>query len=83
METLYASVSVCITKFKKNPSKVIDEADGRPVVVLSRDKPIFYAVAPGLIEALLENMDDGTLLKLVRERLSTESDIVLVDIDNI
>jgi len=68
MELLYTNASVSISELKKNPTAVIDEADGFPVAVLNHNKPAAYLVPAAAFEAMMERLDDIELAKLVRER---------------
>lgn len=68
MELLYTNASVSISELKKNPTAVIDEADGFPVAVLNRNKPAAYLVPAAAFEALMEKLDDLELARLVKER---------------
>ncbi|MGB9130208.1 MAG: type II toxin-antitoxin system prevent-host-death family antitoxin [Thiobacillus sp.] len=68
MELLYTNASVSITELKKNPTAVIEEADGFPVAVLNHNKPAAYLVPAAAFEAMMEKLDDIELAKLVRER---------------
>jgi antitoxin StbD len=68
MELLYTNASVSISELKKNPTAVIDEADGFPVAVLNRNKPAAYLVPAAAFEALMEKLDDLDLARLVHER---------------
>ena len=68
MELLYTNASVSISELKKNPTAVIDEADGFPVAVLNHNKPAAYLVPAAAFEAMMERLDDIELVKLVRER---------------
>ncbi len=68
MELLYTNASVSISELKKNPTAVIDEADGFPVAVLNRNKPAAYLVPAAAFEALMERLDDLELARLVQER---------------
>lgn len=68
MELLYTNASVSITELKKNPSAVIEEADGFPVAVLNHNKPAAYLVPAAAFEALMERLDDIELAKLVKAR---------------
>ncbi len=83
MDTIYADLSVSMTEFKKNPTKVVRSADRKPVAVLNHNKPAFYMLPPELFEALLEELDDKALVELARQRLSTKDDVIMVDIDKI
>ena len=68
MELLYTNASVSISELKKNPTAVIDEADGFPVAVLNRNKPAAYLVPAAAFEALMEKLDDFELARQVKER---------------
>lgn len=68
MELLYTNASVSISELKKNPTAVIDEADGFPVAVLNHNKPAAYLVPAAAFEAMMERLDDIELARLVKER---------------
>ena len=68
MELLYTNASVSITELKKNPTAVIEQADGFPVAVLNHNKPAAYLVPAAAFEAMMEKLDDIELAKLVKER---------------
>ena len=68
MELLYTNASVSISELKKNPTAVIEEADGFPVAVLNHNRPAAYLVPAAAFEAMMEKLDDIELAKLVKER---------------
>lgn len=68
MELLYTNASVSISELKKNPTAVIEKADGFPVAVLNHNKPAAYLVPAVAFEAMMEKLDDIDLAKLVKER---------------
>lgn len=68
MELLYTNASVSISELKKNPTAVIEAADGFPVAVLNHNKPAAYLVPAVAFEAMMEKLDDIDLAKLVKER---------------
>jgi antitoxin StbD len=68
MELLYTNASVSISELKKNPTAVIEEADGFPVAVLNHNKPAAYLVPAAAFEAMMEKLDDIELGKLVKAR---------------
>lgn len=78
MNNIYADRTVSISEFKKNPSKAMDEADGRPIAVLKNNRPGFYAVPSELFEQIADAIDDLTLADTVRER---EADGRFVDVE--
>jgi antitoxin StbD len=68
MELLYTNASVSISELKKNPTAVIDGAEGFPVAVLNHNKPAAYLVPAAAFEAMMEKLDDIDLARLVKER---------------
>jgi len=68
MDRIYARASVSISDLKKNPSRIINEAEGSPVAILNHNKPSAYLVPAETFEALMERFEDYELGRLVRER---------------
>jgi len=68
MDRIYARASVSISDLKKNPSRIINEAEGSPVAILNHNKPSAYLVPAEAFEALMERFEDYELARLVRER---------------
>ena len=68
MELLYTNASVSISELKKNPTAIIEEADGFPVAVLNHNKPAAYLVPAAAFEAMMEKLDDIELASLVKAR---------------
>ncbi len=79
MEYLVAKSSVSITDLKKNPSAVIKEADGAPVVILNHNRPSAYIVPVDVFEAMLEKLDDLEIKNTVRKRRGEKSIPVSLD----
>ena len=68
MERIHARSSVNISELKKNPSAVINQANGEPVVILNHNRPTAYLLSAATFEAIMDELDDLDLVKLVRER---------------
>lgn len=81
LEPIFAASSTSISELKKNPSAVIEAADGAPVAILNRNKPAAYLVPAKAWEAIMEQLDDAELVRVVRERWDQPS--VRVDIDDL
>ncbi|MDO3377989.1 type II toxin-antitoxin system Phd/YefM family antitoxin [Geoalkalibacter halelectricus] len=79
MERLYARASVSISELKKNPSRIIHEAEGTPVAILNHNKPSAYLIPAETFEALMEKIEDYELARLVKERESESSVRVKLD----
>lgn len=68
MEMVYADASVSITELKKNPSAIIEQAEGFPVAILNHNKPAAYLVPAAAFEALLDELEDMELAAIVKTR---------------
>lgn len=79
MDYLVAKSSVSITDLKKNPSAVIKEAEGSPVVILNHNRPSAYIVPADAFEAMLEKLDDLEIKNTVRKRRGEKSIPVSLD----
>lgn len=79
MERLYARASVSISELKKNPSRIIHDAEGNPVAILNHNKPSAYLIPAETFEALMEKIEDYELARLVKERESEPSLPVTLD----
>ena len=79
MDYLVAKSSVSITDLKKNPSAVIKEAEGAPVVIHNHNRPSAYLVPADAFEAMLEKLDDLEIKKTVRKRQKERSVPVSLD----
>jgi len=68
MDRILATASVSISDLKKNPSRIIHDAEGAPVAILNHNKPSAYLVPAETFEAVMEKLEDYELTKLVAER---------------
>lgn len=83
MQTIYSGVPISMPKFKKNPAAVLRDAKSKSVAVLSHNKVAFYMVEPAFFEALLEELSDQDLHRIVLSRMGERSRAIEVDIDAI
>lgn len=68
MEPILAGASISITELKRNPSAVIEAADGESVAILVHNKPSAYLVPADTYKRLLDRLEDLELAELVRAR---------------
>ncbi|MBN1662414.1 MAG: type II toxin-antitoxin system prevent-host-death family antitoxin [Deltaproteobacteria bacterium] len=73
MDYLLAKSSVSITELKKNPSSIIDAAEGAPIAILKNNRPSAYLVPAVTFEAMLEKLDDLKIAKIVKDRKQERS----------
>jgi antitoxin StbD len=79
MEPILAGASVSITELKRNPSAVIEAADGESVAVLVHNRPSAYLVPAATYKRLLDRLEDLELAELVRERANERRVKVTLD----
>jgi len=68
MEAILAGASISITELKRNPSAVIEAADGESVAVLVHNKPSAYLVPAETYRRLLDRLEDLELAEQARQR---------------
>jgi antitoxin StbD len=68
MEQILSDSTVSISELKRNPSAVIDSAEGEPVAVLVHNKPSAYLVPAETYRRMVERLEDLELAELVRAR---------------
>lgn len=79
MELLYANASVSISELKKNPSAIIQQAEGFPVAVLNHNRPAAYLVPVAAFEAMMEQLDDQALARIIKERQAESTVQIALD----
>jgi antitoxin StbD len=83
MKTVLANCSASISELKKNPSALIDEADGEPIAILNHNRPTAYLVPAETYEQLMEKLDDYQLGLIVKERQNEKISAIEVNIDEL
>ncbi len=83
MEPLRAELSASITELKKNPSALISQADGNPVVILNHNRPAAYLLPADVYETLLSRLEDLELACLVRDRQAEKDQAIEVSLDEL
>ena len=68
MQNVMADKAVSVSELKKNPSAVVESANGAPVAVLNHNRVVAYIVPSDTFEALLERLDDQVLVEIARAR---------------
>lgn len=83
MRQVLADCSASISELKKNPTALLNEADGSVIAILNHNKPAAYLVPAETYEFLMDMLDDYELAKLVDSRRGELSEAVEVDIDDL
>lgn len=83
MQTLYATQVASISELKKNPTKLINDAHGMPVVILNHNVAAAYLIPAETFEKLMDAVDESELKSIVKQRLSEPFTPVKVALDDL
>ncbi len=83
MEDSEQGLNVSLSEFKKQTMAILEEAQHRPIAVMRRGKPVFYAMDPLLYEAIMEDLADNATYKKTIERLGDKATLIEVDLDDL
>lgn len=83
MRQIFANNSASISELKKNPTALLNEADGEAIAILNHNKPAAYLVPAETYEYLMEVIDDIELSKIVAERRADLSQAVEVSLNDL
>jgi antitoxin StbD len=67
-KAIHATRTVSITELRRDPSGVLESAGDMPVAVLNHNTTTAYLLSAKAYEALLEKLDDVSLINLVNSR---------------
>lgn len=83
MQQLLAHYSASISELKKNPTALLNEAEGAPIAILNHNKPTAYLIPAETYEHLLELLDDQALAQLVEQRRADRDQAIEVNLDDL
>jgi antitoxin StbD len=79
MNRILCANTISVTELKRNPTAVIDAADGEPLAILVHNKPSAYLIPAETYRALLDRLEDADLAALVPQRKSERTVKVTLD----
>jgi len=83
MKAVLANCSASISELKRNPSALIEKAEGEPIAILKHNRPTAYLIPAETYEVLMDRLEDYQLGLIVNERQNEKIEAVEVDIDEI
>lgn len=83
MQQILASFSASISELKKNPTALLNKAEGEAIAILNHNLPTAYLVPADLYELLLEKLEDYELGKIVKERQAEKPLAIEVTLDDL
>ena len=81
MELILTSCSASISELKKNPTALLNEAEGSPIAILNHNVPAAYLVPAETYEWLMDKLEDMELAQIVTDRAHEKENAVEVDLD--
>ena len=83
MRQVLADCSASISELKKNPTALLNEADGSVIAILNHNKPAAYLVPAETYEWLMDVVDDYELGRIVESRRRDLSKVIEVNLDDL
>ena len=83
MRQVLSSCSASISELKKNPTALLNEAEGSPIAILNHNVPAAYLVPAETYEWLMDKLEDSELIQIVKERAGEKADAIEVDINEL
>ncbi len=83
MEQVLSSCSASISELKKNPTALLNEAEGSPIAILNHNVPAAYLIPAETYKWLMDKLEDIELTQIVNERMHEKEKAVEVNIDEL
>lgn len=83
MNNVLSQLSTSITELKRNPNKVLQDADGMPVVVLNHNRPMAYLISAETYGMMMDRLEDAELAEIIKKRSHEKSKAVKVTLDEL
>ena len=83
MQPILASYSASISELKKNPTALLNKADGETLAILNHNLPTAYLVPADVYEQLMDKLEDYELGKIVKERQAEKALAIEVSLDDL
>jgi antitoxin StbD len=83
MKQVLSSCSASISELKKNPTALLNEAEGSPIVILNHNVPAAYLIPAETYEWLMDKLEDAELAQIVTDRIHEKKKAIDVDIDEL
>lgn len=68
MQRVEAEMVVSVSDLKKNPTAIVEGADGHAVAVLNHNRVMAYMVPASTYEAMMDALYDQALVEIARQR---------------
>jgi antitoxin StbD len=83
MRQVLSSCSASISELKKNPTALLNEAEGAPIAILNHNVPAAYLIPAETYEWLMDKLEDFELIQIVKDRAGEKENAIEVDLDEL
>jgi len=83
MQPIYANHTASVSELKKNPTQLINQAEGKPVAILNHNVATAYLIPAATFEKILDILDEHQLQIIVQHRLSDHKKGIRVNLDDL
>ncbi|MCF6363271.1 MAG: type II toxin-antitoxin system Phd/YefM family antitoxin [Gammaproteobacteria bacterium] len=83
MRQVLSSCSASISELKKNPTALLNEAEGAPIAILNHNVPAAYLIPAETYEWLMDKLEDSELTQIVRERVGEKENAIAVNLNEL
>jgi antitoxin StbD len=83
MQQILASFSASISELKKNPTALLNKAEGEAIAILNHNLPTAYLVPADVYELLIDKLEDYELGEIVKARQAEKHLAIEVTLDDL
>jgi antitoxin StbD len=83
MQQILAPFSASISELKKNPTALLNKAEGETIAILNHNLPTAYLVPADVYELLMDKLEDYELGKIIKERQAEKHLAIEVTLDDL
>ncbi len=83
MKQILSSCSASISELKRNPSALLNQAEGAPIAILNHNIPAAYLIPAETYEWLMDKLEDAELAQIVNDRASEKDLAVEVSLNDL
>ena len=83
MKQVLSSCSASISELKKNPTALLNKAEGSPIAILNHNIPAAYLIPADTYEWLMDKLEDAELAQIVNDRINEKSSAIEVSLDEL
>ena len=83
MKQVLSSCSASISELKKNPTALLNEAEGSPIAILNHNVPAAYLIPAETYEWIMDKLEDAELAQIVNDRMHEKDYAIEVNLDEL